>query len=101
LARCSPRLNLLPIILDNLRRATFCVVRVKADLTKGPSLAQEIPALIEFDLDLREPLPIGFGMCRLFVQSVFFCDKALNMGEDRLVFGLIVHQASPYGRDEI
>jgi hypothetical protein len=86
--------SLLLVILDNLWRTNFRLVRVKADLTEGTPLAQEIPALIEFDLDLREPLPIGSGVCPLLVQPVFFCDKALNMIEDRLIFDLIVHHAS-------
>jgi hypothetical protein len=90
----SPSQSLLLIILDNLWRANFRVIRVKADLTESTPLAQEVPALIELDLDLRKPLPIGFGVCPLLVQSVFFRDKALNMIEDRLIFDLIVHHAS-------
>jgi hypothetical protein len=68
-------------------------VRVKPDVTKGTSLAQEVPALIQFDLDLREPFTIGFGVRPLLVQSVFLCDKALNMIEDRLIFDLILHES--------
>jgi hypothetical protein len=48
----------------------------------------------ELNLDLLEPLAIGFGVCPLLVQSMFFCDKALNMIEDRLIFDLIVHPES-------
>ena len=87
--------SLLLIILDDLRRANFRFVRIKPDVTKGTSLAQEVPALIQFDLDLREPLTIGFGEHPLLVQSVFLCDKVLNMIEDRLIFILIFHEASP------
>jgi hypothetical protein len=90
----TPSQSLLLIIFNNLCRANFCVVRVKADLTKGASLAQEVPALIELNLDLLKPLAIGFGVCPLLVQSMFFCDKALNMIEDRLIFDLIVHPES-------
>jgi hypothetical protein len=68
-------------------------VRVKPDVTKGTSLAQEVPALIQFDLDLREPRMISFGVCPLLVQSVFLFDKALNMIEDRLIFDLILHES--------
>lgn len=85
--------SLLLIILDNLRLANFRIVRVKPDVAKGTSLSQEIPALIQFNLDLREPLPIGFGVCPLLVQSVFLCDKALNMIEDWLIFNLILHES--------
>lgn len=90
----TPSLSLLLIIFNNLWRANFCVVRVKDDLTKGASLAQEVPALIELNLDLLEPRAIGFGVCPLLVQSMFFCDKALNMIEDRLIFDVIVHPES-------
>ncbi len=85
--------SLLLIILDDLRRANFRFVRIKPDVAKGTSLAQEVPALVQFDLDLREPLTIGFGVCPLLVQSVFLCDKLLNMIEDRLILDLILHES--------
>ena len=61
--RFSSPQSLLFIILDDLRRANFRFVRVKPDVAKGTTLAQEVPALIQFDLDFCEPLPISFGMC--------------------------------------
>ncbi len=85
--------SLLLIILDDLRRANFRIVRVKPDVAKGTALAQEVPALIQFDLDLREPFTIGFGVRPLLVQSVFLCHKVLNMIEDRLIFDLILHES--------
>ena len=42
-------------------------VRVKPDVAKGTSLAQKVPALIQFDLDLHEPLTISFGVRPLLV----------------------------------
>jgi hypothetical protein len=68
------------------------VLRVEPDIAKGTSLAQEIPALIQFDLHLCEPLTIGLGELPLVVQSVFLCDKALNIIEDRLIPDLILHE---------
>jgi hypothetical protein len=56
-------------------------------------LAQEVPALIQFDLDLREPLTIGLGKLPLVVQPVFLCDKVLNKIEDRLIPDLIFHES--------
>ena len=94
-AGVSPLLNpfaLLLIILDDLRRANFRLVRIKPDVAKGSSLAQEIPALIQFDPDLREPLPVGFGMGPELMQTVLFFDQALNVIEDRLIFDLILHE---------
>jgi hypothetical protein len=55
--------SLLLIILDDLRRANLCVVRVKPDIAKSTSLTQEVPALVQFDLDLHEPFTIGLGVC--------------------------------------
>jgi hypothetical protein len=69
------------------------VVRVTPDVAKSTSLAQEVPTLIQFDLDLRESLTISCGVCPLLVQSVFLFDKALNMIEDRLIFDLILHES--------
>jgi hypothetical protein len=69
------------------------VVRVEPDITKGTSLAQEVPALIQFNLDLREPLTIGLGEFPLLVQSLFLSDKALNIIEDRLIPELILHES--------
>ena len=85
--------SLLLIILDDLRRPNLRVVRVKPDVAKGTSLAQEVPALIQFDLDFLEPLTIGLGKCPLLVQSVFLFDKVLNMIEDRLILDLIFHES--------
>jgi hypothetical protein len=85
--------SLLPIILDDLRRANFRFVRIKPDVAKGTSLAQEVPALIQFYLDLGEPFTIGLVEHPLLVQSVFLCDKVLNMIEDRLIFDLIFHES--------
>jgi hypothetical protein len=85
--------SLLLIILDDLRRANLRVVRVTPEVAKGTSLAQEVPALIQFHLDLHEPLMIDFGVCPLLVQSVFLFDKALNMIEDRLISNLILHES--------
>jgi hypothetical protein len=68
------------------------LVRVTPDVAKGTPLAQEVPALIQFDLDFREPLTIGFGVFPLPEQSVFLCHKILNMIEDRLIFALIFHE---------
>jgi len=85
--------SLLLIILDDLRRANLRVLRVEPDIAKGTSLAQEVPALIQFDLDLREPLTIGLGKFSMLVQSLFLCDKALNIIEDRLIPDLILHES--------
>ena len=85
--------SLLLIILNDLRRANCRVVRGEPDITKGTSLAQEVPALIQFNLDFREPLTIGLGKFPLLVQSLFLSDKALNIIEDWLIPDLILHES--------
>ena len=70
------------------------VVRVEPDIAKGASLAQEVPTLIQFDLDFRKPLTIGLRKFPLLVQSLFLCDKALNI-EDWLIPDLILHESFP------
>ena len=85
--------SLLLIILDDLRGANFRFIGVKSDIAKGAALAQKVPALIQFDLDLREPLTIGLGKFSMLVQSLFLCDKALNIIEDRLIPDLILHES--------
>jgi hypothetical protein len=74
----------------------LCVIRVEPDIAKGASLAQEVPALIQLDLDIREPLTIGLGKFPLLVQSLFLCDKALNIIEDWLIPDLILHESVPH-----
>lgn len=85
--------SLLLIILNDLGRANFRFVRVKPDVTKSASLAQEVPALIQFDLDLCKPLTIDFRECPLLVQSVFLCSQVLNVFEDGLILGVILHNS--------
>jgi hypothetical protein len=83
---------LLLIVLDDLRCANLRFVRIEPNVAKGTSLAQEVPALIQFDLDFCKPLTIALRECPLFVQSMFLCDKALNVIENRLIFRLILHE---------
>jgi hypothetical protein len=42
--------DLLLVILDYLGRAHFRLVRVIAEFSKCPALAQEVPVLVELDL---------------------------------------------------
>jgi hypothetical protein len=63
----NPPQALLLIILDDCRRPNLCFVRVNPDVAKGTALAQEVPALIQLDLDLLDPLTIGFVKCPCLV----------------------------------
>jgi hypothetical protein len=85
--------SLLLIIFDDFRRANFRFVRIKPEVAKGTSLAQEVPALVQLDLDFLEPTTIGLRESPLQVQSVFLFDKVLNVIENRLIFDLILHES--------
>jgi hypothetical protein len=85
--------SLLLIILDDLRRPNLRVIRVEPDIAKGTSLAQEVPALIQFDLNLRKTLTIGLGKFPVLIQSLFLFDEALNISEDGLIPTLILHES--------
>jgi hypothetical protein len=79
------------VILDDLRGADLRVVRVEPDVAKSAPLSQKVPALIQFDLELGEPLPIGLRKRRFLVQPVFLRNQLLNVVEDRLILGMILH----------
>jgi hypothetical protein len=58
-------------------------------MPKGSSPAQQVPALIQFHLNLRQPLTVRVAQRRLFtqfIQAVFFCDQFLDMPQNRLVW---------------
>jgi carotenoid cleavage dioxygenase-like enzyme len=90
------------VILDDLRGADLSVVRVEPDVAKSAPLSQKIPALIQFDLELGEPLPIGFRKRRFLVQPVFLRNQLLNVVEDGLILGMILHRSLlPSERDGV
>src|SRR6476469_8840362 len=55
-ARCS-----LLVALDDVRRPQLRVGRVLARRPAGPSLAEQVPALVQLDLELVEPRVLGLG----------------------------------------
>lgn len=84
-------LRSLLVILDDLRRAHLGFVRIEPDIPQSAPLAEEIPALIEFDLESCEAFPIGLGQRLLLVQPMFLLDEALNVVENRLILWVSVH----------
>jgi hypothetical protein len=83
------------VILHDLGGPHLRFVRVEPDVAQGAALAQQIPALVELDPDLRQPLPIGFEVARPLVQSVLLVDETLNVVQNRLVFGSMFHDSLP------
>ena len=61
---------------------------------KRPALAQEIPALIEFDLDGRQPIAFGGVERPLFKKPVLFGDEVLNVFQYRSIVSLVCHVIS-------
>ena len=93
---------LLLVVFDDLRRAHLRVVRVESNVAKSAPLSQKVPALIQFDLDLREPLPIRLRKRPFLVQSVFLRNTLLNVVEDGLILGMILHRSLlPSERDGV
>lgn len=68
------------IFFDDFRCTDLGVVGIGSGLAESPPSTQEIPALVEFHLDHREPLPIGIAQS-WFVQPMFFVNEFLNMTE--------------------
>jgi hypothetical protein len=50
---------LLEVALDGALGAGLGVVRVDPELAPGPALAEQVPAPVQLDLELTEPLPVG------------------------------------------
>ena len=88
-----PVRSLLLVALDDLGPSRLSVVRITTRLTERASLAQQVPALVERDLDLLEALSVAIarGAVRLALpQRVLFLDELL----DRPVDLRIVHDAT-------
>ena len=66
--------NSVEITLDHIRRTDFCVVGVFARAAEGVTLAEQIPALIELDLDVAElrTLVIGADLAAGHLVTQFF-----------------------------
>ena len=89
--------RLLLVVLDDRRRSRLRVVRVAPCLPKGASLAQQVPALVQGELQLVQSLPVAVarrsGRFPL-PQLVLLGDEAL----DRRMDLRVVHCRPPSGR---
>src|SRR5437763_7057659 len=80
-ARLSkPHSFLSNVLLDDLGRPQVRVLRVAPRFAQGTTLAQQVPALVELDVDRREPLARRFVERSLVEQSVVLRDKLLDVG---------------------
>src|SRR5207248_8847551 len=57
----SAAADLLAVALDSAGVADFGGVGVLAFVAEGPALAEQVPALVEGDLDLLQPVPVGLA----------------------------------------
>lgn len=55
------------------------------------TLAQEVPALVELDLDRGEPPALGIVARALLEQTMLFSDKILDVREYGYVLRRVVH----------
>src|SRR3989441_6515051 len=82
------------VSLDGLLVSDACFVRVESRRPPRPSLAKQVPALVQRDLEPPEPLTLGVGhlpMRFTLEQLVLLACKLVDPAEDLVN----VHNASP------
>src|SRR5437870_1494111 len=85
------RADLLLVALDDVRRPDFRAIGVLAELAQRASLPQEIPALVELDLELTQALALLVGLRAPGVERMLLVDEASDMGEHGLIVRLVCH----------
>jgi hypothetical protein len=55
------------------------------------TLPQQIPALIQFDINLRQPRTIGISEGFVLVQAMLLLSELLDHSEDGLIFRFVFH----------
>jgi len=70
------------------------LTRIATCLANGAALPQQIPALIELDLDRRQPLACGWVKRSTLEKLVLFRDQVLDMRQNHFLFSLIFHEMS-------
>jgi hypothetical protein len=83
------------VLLHDFRGSDMRLAGVVAGLEQRAALPQQVPALVEFDLELHEAFVVIFGARRVLHERMFLSDEALNVRE-HLVLGLLfVHGIAP------
>jgi hypothetical protein len=88
----KPVRRLLLVVLDNFRRAHMRFVWISSCITQGLALAQEIPTLIQLDIDFRKPGALGVGKVRVFEQAMLLRGELLNVLQDGSVSCFVFHK---------
>src|SRR4029077_5117863 len=66
-------------------RSHLGLIRILAELPPGVSLPQQIPTLIEFDLDGFQPYLIVIGEFALPVEMLLLVNKAFDLLQDGVI----------------
>src|ERR1700704_2011757 len=76
---------LLLVPLDDGGRAHLGLIRILAELAPRVPLPQQIPTLIEFDLDGFQPYLIVIGQCALPVEMLLLVNKTVDLLQDGVI----------------
>ena len=87
-ARCG----LLLVSFDDLRRPDMCLIRVAPCFAEGAPLAQEVPALIQFNIHCLQPFTVRITQSTFPVKAMLFRNELLNVVQDRLLCRLVFHK---------
>jgi hypothetical protein len=82
------------VVLNNVGVANLRIFRITPNVSQGSAPAQEVPALIELNLDLIQPFVIRLAQRPLTVELVFFGDQMLDMIENLSIFWFFFHIAA-------
>src|SRR5882762_7376347 len=77
--------QLLLVPLDDGGRAHLGLIRILAELAPRVSLPQQIPTLIEFDLDGFQPYLIVIGQFALPVEMLLLMNKTFDLLQDGVI----------------
>ena len=86
---------LLLVALDDRRRTNLRVVRILAELTTCPPLPEQIPALIELDLNRLKPNLVVIRQRIVAVQTLLLMNEVRDLREHRFVRCLLLGHVSP------
>src|ERR1700730_17527400 len=95
---CSPQAanaagnhSKLLVPLDDRGRTHLGLIRILAELAPRVSLPQQIPTLIEFDLDGFQPYLIVIGQFALPVEMLLLLNKTFDLLQDGVIGRRLSH----------
>src|SRR5260221_1459753 len=84
--RCTCSIDpLLLVPLDDRGRTYLGLIRILAELTPRFPLAQQIPTLVELDLDGFQPYLIVIGQFALPVEMLLLVNKTFDLPQDGVI----------------